>query len=253
MTDLHTHILPGMDDGARDRSEALKLVGMENKSGVTQIMCTPHFHPEKETVESFVTRRERAAQALSVQLHTALPEMQLHLGAEVRLTPLHTAQLRPLCFQNTNVLLVEMPWMTRPVWDVPTLKQLRSSGMLPLIAHVERYSYIQQNPEILLEWAQTGALMQVNASSLTDEPHSRELVLRLIRHRLAHVVASDTHSPDRRPPKLSQAMSVIASQLGEFEALRLRTNADLLYQGKSPKIEPPVPFQKQRKLWRFRF
>ena len=88
---------------------------------------------------------------------------------------------------------------------------------------------------------------------MTDEPRSRELVLRLIRHRLAHVVASDTHSPDRRPPKLSQAMSVIASQLGEFEALRLRTNADLLYQGKSPKIEPPVPFQKQRKLWRFRF
>ena len=253
MTDLHTHILPGMDDGARDRSEALKLAGMESKSGVTQIMCTPHFYPEKETVENFIARRDRAARELSSQLCTSFPELSLHLGAEVRLTPLHTEQLRPLCFQDTSVLLVEMPWMTRPVWDVPALKQLRSSGILPLIAHVERYSYIQQNPEILLEWAQTGALMQVNAASLTDDPRSRELVLRLIRHRLAHVVASDTHSADRRPPKLSQAMSVIASQLGEFEALRLKTGANLLFQGKHPKIEPPVPFQKQRKLWRFRF
>ena len=249
MTDLHTHILPGIDDGARDLETSLELLALERADGVDELVCTPHCDLQRESLEHFLQRRKGSARLVAMACMRRAPGIHLRLGAEVRLFPALAEQdVVPLCIQKTKVLLVEMPWAFRPVWDTRSLKQLTLAGVTPLVAHVERYPFIQRQPEILLEWAAAGAFLQVNAASLTGRPELRELTFRLLRHRLAHVVASDTHSPDRRPPDLASAMDLIARRMGSERADRLNANANALFWGIAPSAEEPVPFS--RRFWR---
>ena len=228
MTDLHTHILPGMDDGPRELSSALALVERQLLQGVDQIALTSHYHCESEPLESFLNRREAAFSALMAHCPR---EVRLKRGCEVFFSPqLLGMELDTLCLEGTRLLLLELPVLQKPAFLREVLLYLRQRGITPLIAHAERYRYVAQDPRLLADWMELGALIQVNAQSVIDGG----LALRLIRWGLCQVIASDAHSLPHRPPNLRQALGIVSKKLGPEKASRMEQNAAALFSGFEP-------------------
>ena len=245
MTDLHTHILPGMDDGPKDLDTALALLEQEAEQGVHHVALTSHYHCEGEALSSFLDRREQAFAALSA---AASPDMDLKRGCEVFFSPaLLDIDLRALCLEGTDYLLLELPLLQRPAFANEVLFGLRARGIVPLIAHVERYLYVRRDPSVLVDWINLGALIQVNADSLTGGDAA--FVRRLIRWGLVHVLASDAHSVRYRPPELRRGLEAVADRLGADRAAALDRNAALIFAGQTvPESEVHRP-RKLLGLW----
>ena len=219
MTDLHTHILPAMDDGPKDMSAALALLEQEWQQGVRNVALTSHYHCEAEALDAFLARREQAFSALSA---TAPRGMTLKRGCEVFFSPeLLRLDVRKLCLEGTAYLLLELPILQKPAFLNEVLLGLAARGIVPLIAHVERYVYVQRDPRLLREWIDLGARIQVNAGS--DAAFTRKL----LRWGLVHVMASDAHHVTHRPANLSTGLA----QLNGEDAARLKRNAELLFAG----------------------
>ena len=225
MTDLHTHILPGMDDGPKTLADAISLVERQCLQGVDRIALTSHYHCEGEPLDAFLRRREAA---FSLLREHCPPEVRLKRGCEVYFSPaLLELDLNSLCLEGTNALLLELPVLQRPAFLREVLTELGRRGIVPLIAHAERYQYVARDPRLLAEWMELGALIQVNAQSVIDGGLARKL----IKWGLCQIVASDAHSLEHRPPNLRAALDTIASLHGAAKARELEQNAAALYDG----------------------
>lgn len=225
MTDLHTHILPGMDDGAKTLSDARTLLQKQLSQAVDRVALTSHYHCEAEPMEAFLDRREAAMAALAEICPSGL---RLKRGCEVYFSPqLLYLDLQPLCLEGTRVLLLELPVLQRPAFLREVLTALRQRGIIPLIAHAERYQYVARDPGILAEWMDLGAVIQVNSQSVIDGGLAR----RLIKWGLCQVIASDTHSAAYRPPNLRAALDAVSDAMGPEKARQLEHQAKVLFSG----------------------
>lgn len=227
MTDLHSHILPHFDDGAKSNEEALALIRMELLDNVTTVAFTPHFHLERRTLTEFLAQREKVAEAFLKYLPDDGSKLRFLKGAEVRLTPelLQCEDKQNLCYTGTRYMLVELPMMYSE-WIPDVLYKLRLSRIIPVIAHVERYQYMQKNAEILYDLVSEGAITQVNAASIVKRGVERRLIFKYMKYGLVHLVASDTHSVAHRPPMVKKAMDVVSGKFGEDYARYLADNGD---------------------------
>jgi protein-tyrosine phosphatase len=167
MTDLHTHILPGMDDGAQSVEDALRMLHIQKQQGVDTVALTPHYYNNEETIDEFLARRKKAWIELSpVARGPECPNMIL--GAEVAWMPdmVSVPDLEKLCYQDTNILLVELP--TAP-WTNAVFQQLYAlenrRGVMPMIAHIDRYLGLQRRDNII-KLLELGYPIQVSAETL---------------------------------------------------------------------------------------
>lgn len=217
MTDLHTHILPGMDDGSRDVQESLRLVAMEREQGVTQIVLTPHYYRWREEPESFLTRRSAAMDRLQRAVGEDAPAFRL--GAEVAWFPtiVEFKDLDKLCIGDSGQFLLELPYEP---WNTKLIDRLYSltcsTGLLPILAHVERYIAIEPR-QLMDELIDLGLPMQMNADSLLRVTRRRKCLKLLRRGRW--YLASDCHSLDSRPPKLVNALKILENKTENLEYL----------------------------------
>lgn len=221
MTDLHTHILPGMDDGARDADMSLAMLRMERDQGIDTVVLTPHFYRERERVEWFLKRRHEASRVLLEKL-MSLPEEErntlprLIVGAEVAWGPnlADWPDLDKLCMGRTRNLLLELPFTP---WNDMLFHQLYDfmgrTGITPVIAHIERYRKAQKK-EAIQEILSMGLPVQISAEPLLHTL-SRGKELSLLRERQVQFIASDCHNTTTRPPNLGPALKVVAAKLGE--------------------------------------
>ena len=220
MIDLHSHILPGMDDGSADVEESLWLPNTLVEQGVTLVAATPHFYANQEYPEQFLRRRERSMEQLSARMTTTHPTIRL--GAEVHYFEgiSRAAGLKQLCIEGTPLFLLEMPygsWTDRMAEEV--LELSRTEGMTVVLAHVERY--LAHQPKQLWErLAGNGVLLQANA-----EPFTRLFgagrILQLMKNGQLHFLGSDCHNSKDRPPRLGRARACIARKLGQEALWRL--------------------------------
>ena len=225
MTDLHTHILPGMDDGPKDPQTALRLLELQLRQGVTEIALTSHFDPEGETAADFLGRREAAFGKLKEICPRGLT---LKLGCEVYFTPAVLGMdAGQLCLEGTSLLLLELPVLQKPAFLPEVLSGLRNRGITPLIAHAERYQYVRRDPGILAQWKALGAVIQLSSGAMKEDALARKMV----KWGLADVLASDAHSPEYRPPNLKEGLNAVRSSCGAEPAGILQRNADLLFSG----------------------
>ena len=239
MTDLHTHILPGMDDGPRDLETARHLLQLQLRQGVRRIALTSHYHPEMEPLDVFLSRREAAFEALQ---NICPPELTLKKGCEVYFTPaLLNMDAGQLCLEGTNVLLLELPVLQKPAFLTEVLTALAQRGITVLIAHAERYQYVRRDPGILARWKELGAVIQLSAGAMTDDPLARKMV----KWGLADVLASDAHSPRHRPPDLKKGLSALDGET----AGALERNADLLFSGRQIPTRPVHVPKKVMGFW----
>ena len=214
MIDLHSHILPGMDDGSADVQESLWLLDTLAGQGVTLVAATSHFYATREYPEDFLRRRAQSVARLAPLLTSDHPTIRL--GAEVHYfeSMSRASGLEQLCIEGTPLFLLEMPygtWTGRMVDDVLELCSKRD--LTVVMAHVERY-FAHQPKQVWDVLEQGGVLFQVNAQSFLRWFGSGR-VLRLMREGKVHFLGSDCHNKTNRPPCLAQARARIARKLGQ--------------------------------------
>ena len=176
MTDLHCHILPGMDDGAKDTAVSLELLRREYEDGVRNIAFTSHFNSERTTVEAFTEKRQTAFEQLTAALEGQPMQFDFKLGAEVFFSPgLCELDTRALCMGDTAYLLLEFPTTHKPHFIRQTLYNLQQQGIVPLIAHIERYPYVLEDPTLLYDWVAAGAYAQINVGALLEPKLCKKL------------------------------------------------------------------------------
>lgn len=220
MIDIHSHVLPGIDDGSGSVEESLAMLRASARQGVDCVAATPHFYPMENTPERFLDQREEAAERLRAAWQPGLPK--LLLGAEVYFFEgmSRTEALDALCLEGSRVLLLEMPfgpWTERTVSEVVSLRERR--GLTVVLAHIERY-FRWQPKEIWDELPDLGILTQCNAGFFLDW-RLRGRARRMLRERKISFLGSDAHNMTSRPPRLGEAMAL----LGETERSILEETA----------------------------
>ncbi|MCD8085017.1 MAG: hypothetical protein LUF28_01565 [Clostridiales bacterium] len=210
--DLHSHVLPGMDDGYRSCESAAEALRRSAEQGVAGMMATSHYYP-KETVGRFLERREHAFQELEAFLTKEdIPAPELCLGAEVAYHSglVYEERLEELCLGASRYLLLEMPftrWTPDVLRDVQAMRSVR--GIVPIIAHVERY-WQMQDKRIMADLLDMDVLIQMNAEAFLTR-QTRRMARKLLKEGTVQVMGSDTHSLDRRPPNLGIALRELES------------------------------------------
>lgn len=193
LTDLHTHILSGIDDGARNVEDALEILRRQKESGVERIALTPHFYPLRQELQDFLEQRQRAfTELLPHWDRMTMP--QLRLGAEVHYSPcLADMDLRSLALAQSDYLLLELSDTTVPAHIEQVLKIILEQGITPILAHVERCVYFAKEPAGLVRLVELGALAQISARALTNQKRQGFAGICLEKN-AAQIIASDVHS-----------------------------------------------------------
>lgn len=228
MTDLHTHILPGMDDGAVDVQQSLVMLKLEEAQGVKAVALTPHYYPKRERVDHFLERREEAWQELreciaASRENASLPAMRL--GAEVAYVPgmWEWPELHQLCYEDTKLLLVEPPFTP---WNEEMFRELYRilgrRGITPMIAHLDRYSR-SQKPEHMRRLLDMALPYQVSASAILHPFSRRAKKLWLY----GGVPVSDCHDVRHRPPDLGKLQAFIHRKYGKATADAFAAQTDI--------------------------
>ena len=250
MTDLHCHILPGIDDGAQNISVSLELLRKEYADGVRNIAFTSHFNSERTTVAAFLEKRAAAYAQLTDALKEEQMEFRFKLGSEVYFSPkLCELDAQALCMGNTAYMLIEFPTTHKPHFIKQTLYALQEQGILPLIAHIERYPYVLEDPTLLYEWVAAGAYAQTNAGALLQDAKLRKKLCKFISWGLVHVLSTDTHSPDKRPPQMAEGIQALQKVLGAEMASQIIHNGDELFDDQELVTIPPHQPKKMLGMW----
>lgn len=220
MIDLHSHILPGMDDGARDMETALHMADMAVQSGVSAMVVTPHCASDR--VEQV---RGRLADLRSAVRAEGIP-IRLYSGMEIFGRPDTAALLRQgrlLTINGSRYPLIEFAFDTDGEEETAVLHSVLQAGYIPLVAHPERYRCIQEDPEQANLWARMGCRFQVNRGSLLGRfgPEARDVAWALTGRGFATVVASDSHSAARRTPWMRDVWELLERQLSPAAAMWL--------------------------------
>ena len=234
MTDFHTHILPGIDDGSQSTEESLALLRMLGEQGVTRAVLTPHFIPTRDNPESFFRRRSEAYQTLVSALgEEKLPK--LSLGAEIEYFPgIGSARgVLDMRIEGTKLLLVEMPEMRWSEYIVRDIEQLALSYFArPVLAHIERF-YDRIEKRAYRRLIELGVLMQSNASFFIN-PKTKKKALTMLKRGEIHLLGSDCHSVKSRPPRLGEAYSVISDNLGKEKLREILDFSEKLFESPTP-------------------
>lgn len=213
MIDLHSHVLPGLDDGCRTLAEAVQFVRAAAGEGITTLACTPHVTEENCPFPEILTKARE--QLLAACQEAKLPYVELLQGAEVMIDPTladFLTRRRDLTYGGKGrYCLVELPLVDYPLYVERTLFELLVAGLQPILAHPERNARLQKERHLLENIVNQGVLVQINAGSVLGHYGNlvRQTVLYFLENGCVHAIASDGHNLQNRPPGLKQAMDKI--------------------------------------------
>lgn len=218
MIDIHTHILPGLDDGAESWDDTLNMARAAVSEGITTIIATPHHANGKYT--NIAVEVVEHTQRVNTQLIAAGVPVTIMSGQEIRVhDDLLEAWQREelLCLAGSNYVLIEMPSSHIPRAMNELIHELHIMKLKPIIAHPERNAEVMNNPERLAEMVEEGAYAQVTTHSLLGGFGRRieQSAWSLCRSGLIHIVSSDAHHPERRGYRMREAYGVIRERMGE--------------------------------------
>lgn len=237
--DIHSHILPRIDDGARDMAEALDMLRMAREDGTSTIVATPH------SARTEPERIRYAVDSLRLEAANAGIDIEILAGCEVKFNADLAEDYRAgklLTIADEGYLLVEFSFSR--AWNSlvnASLYALQMAGVTAIVAHAERYPVVQERPSILLEMIATGIPVQVNAGSFlghdgVEEQQTAELLLRA---GMVHLLASDGHRRDKRQPLLSSGYRRISELAGPDVAARIEQNAEKIITGRTLNLTEP--------------
>jgi protein-tyrosine phosphatase len=224
MIDLHSHILPGVDDGAPDLSTALAMAQMAVDEGIQVMAATPHFMPGLYDNEAQDIRARVAD--FNLELGAAGIDLHVVVGCDAHIRPDFLDCLRDgtlLRLNDSRYVLFEPPHTTMPPRLEDLLFNIQMAGYVPILTHPERLKWIEQNYRVMQSLAESGVWMQITCGSLTGRFGSRPKYWaeRMLAEGLVHILATDAHNLTSRPPLMANAFAKAQSEVGLDEANNL--------------------------------
>lgn len=217
--DMHSHILPDFDDGAKTVEESLELISSLTSQGVHNICLTPHFYTHEMSYSSFLEKRQEAFEKFKPHIPK---DVNIVLGTEVYISDLlfNNADLKGITYGSSRYILTEFGYNMK--LNDQTLKQfymlIQNYGLIPVIPHVERYPYLISHPDTIAQLQDIGVVIQTNISNFAKKtPHRKNhKLLKFISKGLIDIIGSDTHSMTHNPPNVfSEALETIDKKCGE--------------------------------------
>ena len=249
--DIHSHILYGLDDGAKTVEQSVAMLELAREAGTTDIVATPHANGQYQFRPKIV--EERIA-----ELAARVPGIRIHRGCDFHLQVdnIQDALAHPdkYTINGRGYLMVEFPDMTIFPNSDDILARLIDAEMIPVVTHPERNGHLQRSPEVLARWVEAGCYVQVTAASCTGlfGKRVRAAAAELMTRGLVHVIASDAHDLKMRPPDLRAAYEQLCGEWGEARVRPLFTdNPAAVVAGERLDVESPQPVARTRKWYEF--
>lgn len=248
MIDLHCHMLPAIDDGARDLDMALEMARLAVADGITMTACTPHIYPGlfENTIEGITAAIDNFRQ----ELDRANIPLEITRGADIQIVPdmldgLRDGRLPTL--HNSRYFLFEPPHHIAPPGMLNLIHSVIAAGYVPIITHPERLTYIEQCYDDFTHAVEMGAWIQLTGGSLLGRfgPRVKKITERFLTDGYTHLLASDGHNLKNRTPELAEARDAAAALVGEAEARRLveerpRSVIDDVHPAEVVRIQPEL-------------
>ena len=247
MIDLHSHLIPGIDDGASTLAESLDAVAEMRRDGIRRIVTTPHLDVSlvgrPGMYSEYMGRMDAGWEALSRAVSERFPDIMIDRGVELALDalPQELTDAR-LFLAGTRFLLMEFPHFRIPPNSERVIKTLRDAGIYPLLGHPERYANMDADLGILRLWKDSGATIQVNSGSLVGSygERPRRLAEAMIRQGLADCLSSDYHARGRCTMRSAASLLESGGLRSQRRALT-GGNASIMLAGRVPGATPASP------------
>ncbi len=215
--DMHCHILPGLDDGARDMNMSMEMIDIAVKNNITDIILTPHY--KNGRCEHSKERIMRHIDELQRQVNSKYDNVRFYSGTELMYSQ-DCAELLEndaiLSLNDSKLVLVEFRPMDSPTYIKDSLYNISCTGYTPVLAHVERYAEMVGNYDVIEEIIKRGGFIQVNASSITGKLglKVKKFTKMLMKYDMLHFVGSDAHNTKDRSPDLESCAAYIEKKFG---------------------------------------
>ena len=251
MLDLHSHILPEVDDGAGSIGEALSMAKIAVEQGIDAVVATPHCLNIRD-IERFVQGVERQRQQLQLALDAKGMDLDVFYGTELLMDPifLRAGGLDRLTINGTHYILVELPMGEMPLYAEDFVYKLQLAGFIPVIAHPERNLRIIHDPNLIYRLVDRGCLCQINTGSITGlyGKQVQRCARILLTHGMGHVLGTDAHSDGLRGPYIKGAIEILKKWLDpeQVNSIVGITPYDIV-QGNAVEAEPPRKYK--RRIW----
>jgi protein-tyrosine phosphatase len=250
LIDIHSHILPGLDDGAQTLEDSLAMLRVAADAGTTDIVATPHANLEFRFDPELIERKIAEVQA------AAGPLPRIHYGCDFHLTldNIQDALVHPAKYavNHQRYLLVEFSELLIPRSTQEIFDRFRGAGLTPVVTHPERNSLLAMRLEQLKGWVENGALVQVTGQALVGRfgRAAQAIARQLMDRDMVHFIASDAHDAVHRPPDLRPAYRHVAKRWGESRAERLLvTGPQAVIAGETLTAPAPLPARPPRKFF----
>lgn len=247
MIDFHTHIIPNIDDGSRSIDETIKLIKEAEAAGFDELILTSHYI--ENYYETDVPERDIWVNAISDNLRSRGIETSIYLGNEIYITDNIMELLKngkASTINNGCYVLFEMPFIEEPMNLYNVIYSMQENKLIPILAHPERYKFIQKEPELVYELIEKGVLMQSNYGSILGEygQKTQFIVRKFLENNMVHFLGSDVHRPNTIYPKIPEALKEIESIIGREKLEKLTTiNPKKVLDNKKITIDDPVEFK----------
>ena len=241
MIDIHTHILPNIDDGARSIEETFNLIKEAKNAGFEAIVSTSHY--KEGYYETDTPEREVWINAIYENLKAKNIDVELYLGNEIYMSENMIRLLeegKASTINDTSYVLFEMPLNAEPLNLYDVIYEMLQYKIVPILAHPERYTFIQKEPELVYDLIKKGVLMQANYGSIIGQYGEKAeiIVKKFLENDMIHMLGSDVHRPGTIYPKIPEILSKLEELIGEEKLEKLTTkNPKLVLHNKRIEIE----------------
>lgn len=231
MIDIHNHIIYGVDDGSRSIDESLEMVNLYKKAGFSEIIATSHYDKSR-----YITHPDdiiKKADILNNRFEKEGIDFKIYPGQEIQVEVDTLEKIKNgevLSLNNSRYVLCELSFASKPNFLKDLIYQMQLEGYVPIIAHAERYPYVSEDINWLLDFIKMGALIQVNYSSIKSH---RDTMRRLLERNMVHIIATDAHQSKWRSPYIVECKDEIIDIVGEDKFDKLsRINPNLVIEDK---------------------
>lgn len=232
MIDIHSHILPGLDDGAQNEETSLQMLKMASKGRIDTIFATPHYNlyftsGDYETSTRECMRINSLARESGIDIDI-VPGQEINIGVDV--VKLYNEGVIG-CLGNTRYMLLELGYKGIENTDLEKIYEMRLRDVIPVIPHPERYDYIINKPSIVNKLMQEGCLIQINSGSILGlfGNKCRKTAELLMEHRAVHLIGSDCHSTGTRCPNVDECIKLLRKKDRENADILISNGKKLLY------------------------
>lgn len=249
MIDIHCHILPEVDDGSRSLNESIEMAMIAKEQGITKIINTSHYHPDFRYKKGEELLKE--LEDFNNVLKENMIDIEVVIGNEIYYTKDLIKEIDELDFytlNNSRYILIELPPTNFPKDLCNIVYELKEKNYIPVFAHVERYREVQENPELIYEVINAGAIIQVNSHSILGKSGKelQKVCNTLLNRNMVHVVGTDAHSSKRRTPIFLDAYKYVSEKYSKEMAddLFIKNNNAII---NNEALNLPKPYKEEQK------